>query len=61
MADESLSTPGMQKCNHNWKQVKGATGTKGGLILVCEKCDASKETTPLVGENQKDKRPLLME
>ena len=61
MANESLATPDQMKCDHRWKKVDGATSPGGGLVVMCEKCNATKELTPPAQESKKDERPLLME
>jgi hypothetical protein len=61
MTGESLATPNQLTCNHKWKKVDGATGPKGEMVVMCEKCSASRHLSSPVKENVKDSRPILLE
>ena len=63
MSTESTATPGGSKCLHpHWKIVEGAApGPNGGVLVMCDKCNASRYLTPPVKESKSDQRPLLTE
>jgi hypothetical protein len=58
---ESLTTPEQRSCVHEWTNVVGAVSPKGGRVVMCPKCNATKDLDPPVKETVKDGRPLLME
>jgi len=62
MGTESRTTPRpLSGCTHRWKCVEGATSAKGGRVLFCELCNATREPDPPVVEQRDSKPPLLME
>jgi len=60
MLTEDMPSSGDKECDHKWKEVKDATIAEGQVLLVCDKCSASKLVEkPKIKESKGDGKLLL--